>query len=298
MAYALTMLRFRLSRLHGEGMPARKRLGRRFWHLVTTRDVILIGVSLTALGVALLWLSHACSTFLGATLTEVGKEVGATVLALGIIAAVWELYARRSFTREVLDSVGLASDVADSGLQQICWNYNLDIPWGDLFSRSTEVSLFFSYARTWRNSNIQHIEKLAARNGARLRVILPNPENPVIVDELARRFSQEAKNVYDSIWESANYYSKLPSRFPNGAAVECRFVDASPLMAIYLFAESGILSLHSHRRERTEVPAFQVEVKRPIYEFIKTEFESLYARSQPSDMRIATLPAATTPLPG
>lgn len=277
MAHTLTMLRFRLSHKGGTRMLRRPRA--RMWHLVSTRNVILIGIVLSVVGLAALRVSLYLTEETWGSIKELLKELGATVFSLGIIALVWELFARRTFMREVLDSVELADQVADSGLQQICWNYNLDIPWEELFNRSTDVDLFFSYARTWRHSNYPHIERLVSRKGTKLRVILPNANNPAITAELARRFDTTPQEVCDSIRQAAGYYLSLPAQFPDKGEVECRFVDACPLMAIYLFSESGVLSLHSHQQKRIEVPALQVEAKRPMYCFMKSEFDGLYSKS-------------------
>jgi hypothetical protein len=61
--------------------------------------------------------------------------------------------------------------------------------WKEQFAKSERLDLFRSYGRTWKNIYTTEIQRFASRHGVRIRVIHPNPEDPVAMEELARRFN-------------------------------------------------------------------------------------------------------------
>jgi hypothetical protein len=115
---------------------------------ISTREVIILAASAAGIGLAILGLSLWLIPKEHEVWREAAKEVGTAIIGIGVISCIWDLFARRTLMREVLDSVNLAEQVDDAGLQVIAHDYTLDVPWGDLFDSTATLDLFVSYART------------------------------------------------------------------------------------------------------------------------------------------------------
>jgi hypothetical protein len=245
---------------------------------VATREAALLALILAGSGVGIAFGSF----FIPAWLSPFGdmtKEVGTTLIGLGVISVVWDLIARRAFMKEVIETVALADQVDDNGLQAIVWDYLLEIPWTSLFAQTDRLDIFVSYAQTWRRNNSSNLEAFLKKK-TKLRVILPDPDDKLTMQELARRFNKEEDEVRSLILEAVKEYISLRSGAHRSACVECYFVASCPVTAIYLFASSGVVSFHSHQKKRAKVPTLMAEKGRPLYDFLRLEFDSLLARSR------------------
>ena len=87
-----------------------------------------------------------------------------------------------------------------------------NINWDELFEKVSEIDVFFTYARTWRNSNSNLLDQFIKRNGCRLRVVLPNPDNDVILQELSNRFAKSPEEFRNLIHEATRDYLKKIGR--------------------------------------------------------------------------------------
>ena len=75
-----------------------------------------------------------------------------------------------------------------AGLTRLATHY-AEIDWNGLLNQASHVDLFFAYASQWRNNHNEALRSLVKREGAHLRVILPDRENEAQVAQLAARFS-------------------------------------------------------------------------------------------------------------
>jgi hypothetical protein len=55
------------------------------------------------------------------------------------------------------------------------------IRWEQLFKNASRLDIFISYGHTWRNTLLERIDKLLANEDARLRVILPDPDDDEVL---------------------------------------------------------------------------------------------------------------------
>ncbi len=242
---------------------------------IATREVIILAIVLSLTGFTILTLSVWLIPKEYETPRESLKEIGSVMFGLGVISLIWDLYARRAFMREVLDSVNLAQQVEEAGLQIIAANYNSDVPWDELFESSPILDIFVAYAHTWRNLNRTNLERLAKKPGACLRIVLPDPNDGPTMDELARRFTSTAGDVSSKIREAVKAYTEIRSGAVATATVTCYYVKACPLCTIYMFSSSAVVSFYSHQRKRVDVPTFMVEASKPLYNFFNAEFLAL-----------------------
>jgi hypothetical protein len=250
--------------------------------MAVTYKVIVVGLLLAASGVVLLAVSAAMTTQTwGVVLVEVVKSLGGTLFATATLALVWELIARRSFTKEVLTYIQMSEELEEAGISRVSWKYLAVGDWESMFAGTQKLDLFLAYGRTWRNNYNTDLEKLAARPGVIVRVIHPDPTDAPTVAELARRFDTTAAQVAGHIQESDQYFTALAAANPRGATIERYFVQACPLFSIYLFSAQAVFALYSHTRRRTDVPTMLVEGGKPMYKYLVTEFDSLRQRATP-----------------
>lgn len=66
--------------------------------------------------------------------------------------------------------------------------YLKDIDWTSLFNKVNKLDIFFAYGQIWRKTYLQELREVAARKNARIRLVLPDPEDEQTISELARRF--------------------------------------------------------------------------------------------------------------
>lgn len=206
---------------------------------------------------------------LQAVLNNLGS---ALIISLGL-AVLWELFGRRAFTREIMETARLGTDIEAAGLLRIGANYLKDPDWEDLFERVQKLDVFFAYGRTWRNTNHSLLEKLAARQDARIRVFLPDPDDSETVRVLADRFGMETNVLSTIIREAHDDFSGL--RKPGGAEIQVNYRKGDSLFSCYRFDRVAVVTLYSHRRERTQVPTLICREGGTLYEFVRSEFKAL-----------------------
>src|SRR6266705_3081099 len=139
------------------------------------------------------------------------RELSALVVMTVAVTLMWELAAKRAFVDEllskarkalsgVIEETQVADELRAAGLKVFTTDFWHGIDWLTLFRESNTLDLFFSHARGWVGAHTPQLKELARRPGARIRVVLPNPENPEIVAEMARRFvnspSEEQMNIF------------------------------------------------------------------------------------------------------
>src|ERR1043166_8585556 len=110
-------------------------------------------------------------------LEVVVREAGALVFVTGLLSIFWELLAKRSLADEIIDKGGISRQVLGSGLLKVTPNFHRDIDWPVLFKDVHEIDIFFAYGGSWRATHYEELNAFARRNGARLRVVLPDPDN-------------------------------------------------------------------------------------------------------------------------
>jgi hypothetical protein len=114
-----------------------------------------------------------------------------------------------------------------------------------LLGSATHVDLFFSYARTWRNAYSSELRQLVARDGTRLRVILPDRENALLVAQLAAKFKYEPDQLVAAIDEAESDFEYLRRHCSNMANVEQRRTSEYPVYTYYRFDGVCLVALYA-----------------------------------------------------
>lgn len=207
------------------------------------------------------------------------RDIGAFLVATGPLEFVREISTKRAFAAEMLGYAKVAEDVRAAGLMAVTSDFQQGIDWGRLFKNVREVDIFFSYAGTWRHSRINELESLAARKGCQLRVVMPDPDDALMMADLARRFGYTEDGIKQRINDSADDLKKIfaPQAGRNkGCRFELWYLTTPIVFSFYRFDDDIVLALYKHRKGRGSVPAFIVEKGGTLYNFVKTEIDACF----------------------
>jgi hypothetical protein len=222
------------------------------------------------------------------------RDFGSLLIASVTVALLWELYAKRAFIDELLsqgrasinDLIArtiLARELQEAGLRAFTTDFAHQVKWLDLFMGARRVDLFFSYARSWMNTNNEQLRKLATRADARIRVVLPDPENDQIVSELARRFGKSSDEIRANIRASTDDLLQIfVAPFPEDTAPDFSlfYANTAPQFTFYRFDNRSVLALYKHREGRGGVPVFEAEEGGTIHLFVQQEMDAFIGDEQ------------------
>ncbi|MEA4907861.1 MAG: hypothetical protein GYA17_08865 [Chloroflexi bacterium] len=185
----------------------------------------------------------------------------------------------------LIDKLLVSDSICQAGLDSITMQAR-NIDWDHLFEKVDQLDVFFTYARTWRSTNSNLLDQFIHRKDTRLRVVLPDPENEVILQELAHRFSKSPGEFQNLIAEASRDYTKMyETASQNGAVVELWYASVAPMFTLYRFDKLGILALGSYKDTKGDVPHFLVSEGGTLYKYILEEFNTLIATGERSISR-------------
>lgn len=199
------------------------------------------------------------------------QSVGSALLILGLLSLIWDTKMKEIFMEEIWAKAKLSEDIKETGIINAYASFS-KVDWENIFRSAKEIDLFFSYAYTWRSNHEQKLERVA-REGNRIRVILPDPEVDNNVQDLARRFGFDKDRVRDRIKDAKDFFQSKHQ--DDGAEIEIWFHDRTPLLSIYIFDDIGIFATFNHLQERKDVPTLVVQRGGTIYDFLEEEFDGI-----------------------
>ena len=242
-----------------------------------TLRTLLIALVVAALGVGLLFVAGHRDWWKNNEVWQtVIQNVGALLLVTVAISLLWELRGKRAFVDEVLAKAQISKEITFAGIVKITDSFHHDIDWKSYFQTVNKLDIFFAYGRTWRNTHIEELREAASRQGARIRVVLPDPEDQQTILELARRFYYQPEELKTLIQDAENQFRSLQSTAgAKGAQIDIWFLPATPQFTFYRFDRTAILALYSHRKERAPIPTFVCEMGGTLYDYVRKEFEAM-----------------------
>jgi hypothetical protein len=174
----------------------------------------------------------------------------------------------------------LSESIRASGVHDVFRRFYTDVPWNQLLPGTAEFDLIVSYARTWKNTYREQLKQIAANPRARIRVVLANPENQALIEELSRRYGLSSGDVKSYAQESLADFTTL---LGSGTA-EChiRVSDRPCLYTYYRFDDVLILSLFPNTNVRTDRPGFVLRGDGTLSRFLRDEFETYFQASRVS----------------
>jgi len=239
--------------------------------------ILFVALVIAVIGILLLYFTADNNVWVNhKSWQSVIQQIGGLLLVTVAITLLWELIGKRAFLDEILAKAQISKELTFSGLTQITDSFHRGLDWSTYFKSVNKLDIFFTYAKTWRNTHLEDLQGVAARQDARIRVVLPDPEDAQVVHELARRFDYTPENLKALILEAEAYFKNLRDYAgTNGAKVDIWFLPAAPHFTFYRFDRIAIMVLYTHRRERTPVPTFVCEMGGTLYDYIHKEFDAM-----------------------
>jgi hypothetical protein len=254
---------------------------RPFRELLTVKFIV-IAVAVSFFGVLLLYFGSREDFWVGrGGVQALVNQLGSILVVSVSLALIWELLGKRAFAREIFENSRTIGDIEASGIQSIGTDYVSDPDWGELFTGVRELDVFVAYARTWRNSHLERLRDLARVKGARIRVILPDPECLETVSTLARRFDMAEETLRSAIEEARQDFIGL--RNPGGAEVQVYYRKGDLVFSLYRFDARAVVTLYSHSQRRGQVPNLVCKSSGTIYGFVVDEFNGVLEQSRNSE---------------
>jgi hypothetical protein len=204
--------------------------------------------------------------------SQIISAVGTAIFSSVALAALWEFWQKTTFTDEVLYRGEGMAGLRKAGVVSFSPRFQEGIPWDRLFRKAQEVDLFFTHAQGWRSNNIHLLEEFAKRKG-QIRVALPDPDNDVLMRDLAERMQWNVADMSQGVRDAANFFIALGER--HKSTVEVWYVPRPPLFTFYRFGSETVVAFGSHRLGKGAVPTFVVERAGDFEKYVAEEWEGL-----------------------
>ncbi|WP_158133760.1 hypothetical protein [Vibrio navarrensis] len=174
------------------------------------------------------YLVALCVFILGATLLGVSQitsfknefpvfslviaNFGSLFIASVSLALMWDLFSRRAFLDELLANTGLADSIRQTGLSGVTVSPINGVDFSSLIAKSDSLDMFICYAGTWRGKYEEALQNLSCRSKAKVRLVIPNPDNVELMTALDKRFGFEEvgesrKRILGAIAECKSLFS-------------------------------------------------------------------------------------------
>ncbi|WP_431921115.1 hypothetical protein [Nonomuraea jabiensis] len=178
-------------------------------------------------------------------------------------------------------SADLLADVRAAGLTRIGTTYLTDMQWSALFAGVRELDIYMAYGQTWTRMHARDLARVAARPGARIRVVLADPEDERTVAVLADRFDLTVAELQRRIADTRAEYAAMRSQ--TGATIEIFYRRGDRMFSFYRLDDTAVLGFYSHARSRAaSVPVFVCERPGELYDFIVEEWQAIIRDSRPA----------------
>jgi len=94
---------------------------------------------------------------------------------------------------------------------------------------------------------ITELRTLAERGECRIRIILPNPNNQTVIEELAGRFNTKPETLKEKIKEAVEEFTSIFGE-DSKVTFELYYINRVPLFTYYRFDDLCIASFYNHQR--------------------------------------------------
>lgn len=252
--------------------------GARPFRQLTTLQMNLVAVLIAVTGLTLLYLGGRSDLWHDRQgLQAFVNNLGSILIVSVALALIWEFLGKRSFAREILETAQTSTDVHAAGITRIGMNYAEDADWETLFNGVQHLDIFVAYGRTWRNSHINKLRRVAEDKGARVRLYLPDPEDSYTVSSLATRFNTDEARLKDAINEAKAEFISLQEA--GNAKIEVYFRKGDMVFSCYRFDNTAVVTLYTHSRARGQVPVIVCRKGGSFYDFVRRELEAIHDQS-------------------
>jgi hypothetical protein len=174
----------------------------------------------------------------------------------------------------------LATEVREAGLTRIGTTYLTDMQWHELFADVRELDIYRAYGQTWTRMHARDLARVAARQDARIRAVLADPDDERTVSVLADRFGLTTEELRRRIEDTRAEYAAL--RNDGGAAIEIYYRPGDRMLSFYRLDNTAVVGFYSHSRTRAaSVPVLVCERPGGLFTFVQEEWDAVIRDSRP-----------------
>ncbi|MFC7811399.1 MULTISPECIES: hypothetical protein [Streptomyces] len=250
------------------------------YRLVTNLKYWLLASGGLAAGLGLLYVSGLSWSEDHKSFGVLANQLGGLLIASVALATLWDLVGRRSFFREMLEVLELKHDVHSSGLESIGTDYRKVVDWDDRLNSAKNLDIFAAWATTWRNNNQTNLQQLASRNGAKIRVCLPDPNDNTCVKSLAARFNLSQGDVRTRLNDAIEGYKKFDANGSRTGRVEIWTTPVFRAFSAYRIDDQFVVTLYHHKDNRSgSFPAFMCRKGGSLFAFFEEDLEGVLGAS-------------------
>lgn len=251
-----------------------KRVDLALQRLRSDRTTLGLLAAVAVVGVVLLWAGERTSDANHPIWRALLLSLGGLFVAATTLSLLWEIRGKRVFAQEVLAAAGVADDVRRSGLRAISDDYLEVADWPELFRNATEIDLLASWGATWRRRYERQWIEWIERPNVRLRVLLPDPSDPILLAHLARRFNKERDYVRSRISETTSFYMDLQRTAGENSTVQVRQIVRAPVWGYYRMGPTVVMTLYpSSLASAPGVPAMVFDDRGETGQFFRAQFD-------------------------
>ncbi len=131
----------------------------------------------------------------------------ASIASIFLVSVIWDICEKRSFSNELLETIGMTKNVVDSGITDYMKNTSID--WATELVKTKKLELFLTFGDSWVDDGFcaPILKEFLSRKNTELIVVLPNYNNSDILNALLVKYPKD-HNKKNSI-------EKLKNRLAN-----------------------------------------------------------------------------------
>ncbi len=248
--------------------------------LVTNLKYWILAIGGLVSGTVLLYVSGLPWFSDHESLSVLANQLGGLLIASIALATLWDLVGRRAFFREMLEVLELKHDIHASGLASIGTDYKKVVDWDERLHSAKKLDIFAAWATTWTINNQTNLQRIVNRDGAQIRVILPDPTDNACVKSLAGRFNYTSADVRSKLNEAIDAYTKLDGNGSRSGRVEIYTTVVFRAFTSYRIDNQFVVTLYHHMgNRRGSFPAFTCREGGSLYAFFDEDLEGVLGAS-------------------
>ncbi len=205
------------------------------------------------------------------------REFGGLLIVSTIISLIIDHRSKKIIIDDVLEKIDLKKEIVKSGIYEIYDSFQdiLKAKWEKYFASAHNIDIFICYGRTWRHKLSKEFIKLQQRTNVSMRVILPDPNNNRVINELSKRFRYSTTQLIQYINEAIGFFKGLKN-----INIEIMKLPEPPLFSLYRFDDILIIAIFNHHNHNISVPTFICKEGGTLFDYFSREFEELVKSSE------------------
>lgn len=215
---------------------------------------------------------------------------GSFVIASVVMALIFEFWQLRALLDDLFRQVRRNEQLQRAQLSGFSVSFHDNLPWDELFSESSRLDVFVTYAATWRNAQRSKLEKFVSHADAALEVILPDPDNKTIIGELAARFGMNPEDLAKRIKDATDDFISL-ARSAKGS-VKVYYCQRAPHFSFYRFNNRVVYASYRHQPGRGAILTLVGNRGGELYEWVRAEW---YGVKDAADLTRQVFPVVPAP---